>query len=104
MHTWQLDSEDDDAYSGNYAVSPIELRLRLHELIESRLQTRILELEIALKNTHSQFCSGKSQSAYDEIYEQTDETHYSESEDDDEILAKLLLKETQYWNEYKDAA
>lgn len=36
----------------NYAVSPWELSLKLHELIESRLETRIKELELAL--LHSQ--------------------------------------------------
>lgn len=33
----------------NYAVSPRELSLRLHELIESRLEAHIKELEIALE-------------------------------------------------------
>lgn len=36
-------------HSSNYVVSPWELTLRLHELIESRLETRIEELELALK-------------------------------------------------------
>ncbi|KZV22431.1 hypothetical protein F511_24758 [Dorcoceras hygrometricum] len=35
----------------NYAVSPHELSFRLHELIESRLEARIKELEIALSNS-----------------------------------------------------
>ncbi|XP_073130729.1 uncharacterized protein [Henckelia pumila] len=35
----------------NYAVSPRELSFRLHELIESRLEARIKELEIALINS-----------------------------------------------------
>lgn len=34
----------------NYVVSPRELSLRLHELIQSRLETRIKELEIALSH------------------------------------------------------
>ncbi|TXG56629.1 hypothetical protein EZV62_017942 [Acer yangbiense] len=41
----------DDA--GNYAVSPRELSLRLHEVIESRLKARILELETALENSQN---------------------------------------------------
>ncbi|XP_075484398.1 uncharacterized protein LOC142524338 [Primulina tabacum] len=37
----------------NYAVSPRELCFRLHELIESRLEARIKELEIALSNSEN---------------------------------------------------
>ncbi|KAI4335908.1 hypothetical protein L6164_014504 [Bauhinia variegata] len=36
---------------GNYAVSPRELSLHLHEVIQSRLQQRVEELEIALQNS-----------------------------------------------------
>ncbi|KAL2321513.1 hypothetical protein Fmac_025892 [Flemingia macrophylla] len=35
----------------NYAVSPHELNLRLHEVIQSRLEGRVQELEIALQNS-----------------------------------------------------
>ncbi|KAL5813377.1 hypothetical protein ACOSQ3_024137 [Xanthoceras sorbifolium] len=38
--------------SGNYAVSPRELSLRLHEVIQSRLEERVMELEAALENSH----------------------------------------------------
>ncbi|KAI4343961.1 hypothetical protein L6164_011246 [Bauhinia variegata] len=38
---------------GNYAVSPRELSLHLHEVIQSRLQQRVEELEIALENSQS---------------------------------------------------
>ncbi|KAH6807253.1 hypothetical protein C2S51_028361 [Perilla frutescens var. frutescens] len=41
----------DGSKPANYAVSPWELSLRLHELIESRLETRIKELEIALSHS-----------------------------------------------------
>ncbi|CAH9102465.1 unnamed protein product [Cuscuta epithymum] len=37
--------------SANYAVSPRELCLRLHEVIESQLQERVRELETALENS-----------------------------------------------------
>ncbi|XP_010547751.1 PREDICTED: uncharacterized protein LOC104819401 [Tarenaya hassleriana] len=37
--------------SGNYAVSPRELSLRLHEVINSRLEERIKELEVALRES-----------------------------------------------------
>ncbi|XP_048135951.1 uncharacterized protein LOC115755804 [Rhodamnia argentea] len=42
-------SSDSQACSPNYAVSPQELSFRLHELIESRLEERIAELEAALE-------------------------------------------------------
>ncbi|CAK9312229.1 unnamed protein product [Citrullus colocynthis] len=38
--------------SGNYTVSPRELSLRLHDVIQSRLEARIKELETALQNNH----------------------------------------------------
>ncbi|XP_024027380.1 uncharacterized protein LOC112093370 [Morus notabilis] len=38
-------------HSGNHAVSPRELSLRLHEVIQSRLEERVNELEIALQNS-----------------------------------------------------
>lgn len=38
-------------HSGNYAVSPRELSLRLHEVIQSRLEDRVNELEVALQNS-----------------------------------------------------
>lgn len=37
--------------SANYAVSPMELSLRLHEVIRSRLEGRVEELERALQNS-----------------------------------------------------
>ncbi|KAF7124574.1 hypothetical protein RHSIM_Rhsim12G0148200 [Rhododendron simsii] len=39
-------------HSANYAVSPRELTLRLHEVIQSRLEERVKELETALENSH----------------------------------------------------
>ncbi|XP_039034379.1 uncharacterized protein LOC120170505 [Hibiscus syriacus] len=38
-------------HSANYAVSPRELSLRLHEVIQSRLEERVQELETALENS-----------------------------------------------------
>lgn len=38
-------------HSGNYAVSPRELSLRLHEVIQSRLEERVEELEAALQDS-----------------------------------------------------
>lgn len=37
----------------NYAVSPRELSIKLHEVIESRLEERIGELETALQNSQN---------------------------------------------------
>ncbi|KAI3779122.1 hypothetical protein L2E82_08649 [Cichorium intybus] len=51
-------SESDRAmnpvFTPNYAVSSLDLRLRLHEVIESNLQARINELESLLKNQNTQ--------------------------------------------------
>ncbi|TYI51921.1 hypothetical protein E1A91_D12G209400v1 [Gossypium mustelinum] len=38
-------------HSRNYAVSPRELSMRLHEVIQSKLEERIEELEMALRNS-----------------------------------------------------
>lgn len=38
-------------HCANYAVSPRELSLRLHEVIQSRLEERVQELEAALENS-----------------------------------------------------
>ncbi|XP_059648752.1 uncharacterized protein LOC132294787 [Cornus florida] len=45
----------------NYAVSPLKLSLRLHEVIESRLEARIKELETALENSQKKVHSLESQ-------------------------------------------
>lgn len=44
-------ASDDLPEAPNFAVSPRELTLRLHEVIESRLKARILELEAELEGT-----------------------------------------------------
>lgn len=68
-HTWQLDTQSESDNGGkrvksestgkpvftpNYAVSSLELRLRLHEVIESELRERIEELEAVLQNQKSE--------------------------------------------------
>ncbi|XP_062169769.1 uncharacterized protein LOC133875605 [Alnus glutinosa] len=46
------DSRDTSTtHSANYAVSPRELSLRLHEVIRSRLEERVQDLETALQNS-----------------------------------------------------
>lgn len=44
-------SSSNDTHPANYAVSPGELSLRLHELIQSRLEEQISELESALEDS-----------------------------------------------------
>lgn len=44
-------NDDTTPLPGNYAVSPHELSLRLHEVIQSQLEERVKELEIALENS-----------------------------------------------------
>ncbi|KAG6687071.1 hypothetical protein I3843_11G052500 [Carya illinoinensis] len=41
-------------HSGSYAVSPRELSLRLHEVIQCRLEEQVQELEAALQNSQRQ--------------------------------------------------
>lgn len=57
-------------HSVHYAVSPRELSLRLHEVIQSRLEARIIELEAALqKRPHSmqQECIISMRELYSEV-------------------------------------
>ncbi|KAI3516605.1 hypothetical protein L1887_15527 [Cichorium endivia] len=69
---WELDSQSESdprgktvksseseratnpVFTPNYAVSSLDLRLRLHEVIECNLQARINELESLLKNQNTQ--------------------------------------------------
>ncbi|KAJ0038585.1 hypothetical protein Pint_23498 [Pistacia integerrima] len=46
----------------NYAVSPRELSLQLHKVIQSRLEARIMELEAALEHNQKRLHSMKSES------------------------------------------
>ncbi|KAM1186577.1 hypothetical protein ACFX2G_016045 [Malus domestica] len=47
----EASSTSTDHHCANYAVSPRELSLRLHEVIQSRLEERVQELEMALQNS-----------------------------------------------------
>ncbi|TQD99983.1 hypothetical protein C1H46_014362 [Malus baccata] len=47
----EASSTSTDHHCANYAVSPRELSLRLHEVIQSRLEERVQELEVALQNS-----------------------------------------------------
>ncbi|XP_075523551.1 uncharacterized protein LOC142556146 isoform X2 [Primulina tabacum] len=48
--------------SAEYPISPRELSLRLHEVIQSRLQERVVELEAALANSQGKDIIGTSSS------------------------------------------
>lgn len=67
--------------SGNYTVSPWELSVRLHEVIQSRLEARVRELEIALENSERklQCIEAKQMSSWKEFAQS--ELLYSSSEE-----------------------
>ncbi|XP_073048522.1 uncharacterized protein [Primulina eburnea] len=48
--------------SAQYPISPRELSLRLHEVIQSRLEERVVELEAALTNSQTKSITGTSPS------------------------------------------
>ncbi|KAK6133948.1 hypothetical protein DH2020_032306 [Rehmannia glutinosa] len=95
------DTTTDCSKPSNYAVSPWELSFRLHELIESRLQTRIKELETALANSENsnqvlssqsivserKFSSAKTESSSIFV---SDEDYASEDEGTDELDMFLI--------------
>ncbi|CAJ1944192.1 unnamed protein product [Sphenostylis stenocarpa] len=51
FHSELYEDDGDTVVPVNYAVSPHELTLRLHNVIQSRLEGRVQELEIALENS-----------------------------------------------------
>ncbi|XP_020227621.1 uncharacterized protein LOC109808866 [Cajanus cajan] len=51
VHSKLNEDASDTMIPENHAVCPHELRLRLHEVIQSRLKRRVQELEIALENS-----------------------------------------------------
>ncbi|XP_014630903.1 uncharacterized protein LOC114411803 isoform X2 [Glycine soja] len=51
VHSELNEDDSDTVVPVNYAVSPHELTLCLHEVIQSRLEGRVQELEIALENS-----------------------------------------------------
>ncbi|KAL2519271.1 hypothetical protein Adt_15518 [Abeliophyllum distichum] len=69
----------DCSQPANYAVSSQELSLRLHVLIESRLEARIKELEIALENGEKRVQTLGSQSIVSERIFSYSETESSSS-------------------------
>ncbi|XP_076953450.1 uncharacterized protein LOC143627544 [Bidens hawaiensis] len=94
--TWQLDSEPeserDDTWvksestgkpilTPNYTVSSLDLRLRLHEVIESELRARIKELEAVLEgqNGQSQTCLDSPEPKEDNSFWDFDHTRIESS-------------------------
>ncbi|KAJ9554276.1 hypothetical protein OSB04_018321 [Centaurea solstitialis] len=89
--TWQLDSRSESdhgdnnestsrpVFTPNYAVSPLDLRLRLHELIESELRARIEELEAVLENQNSQSKPRSPQSQEENSFWDFDHTRIESS-------------------------
>ncbi|KAJ8548020.1 hypothetical protein K7X08_021256 [Anisodus acutangulus] len=61
----------------NYPVSPRELSLRLHEVIESRLEARIKELETALDDSQNRACSLETQHNLSKTDFASSETEFS---------------------------
>lgn len=97
-----VELEPDDDHSANYAVSPRELSLRLHEVLESQLKERIqeLEAEVQMKQTQNHKSihswkhyensvdepvilnlSGEALDAYNEAYDQFSKVSDSEEEE-----------------------
>ncbi|XP_009592708.1 uncharacterized protein LOC107822619 [Nicotiana tabacum] len=66
----------------NYPISPRELSLRLHEVIESRLEAQIKDLETALYNSQIRACSLEAQhilSQMDYASSESESSAYSQS-------------------------
>ncbi|XP_050225067.1 uncharacterized protein LOC126674630 [Mercurialis annua] len=67
--------------NGNYAVSPRELSLRLHEVIESQLEERINQLEVALQNSQMKVKLAESEHKIMWRKMSRDELRYSSGEE-----------------------
>ncbi|CBI15120.3 unnamed protein product, partial [Vitis vinifera] len=67
--SYQDVSSTSTTHSANYAVSPRELSLRLHEVIQSRLEERVKELETELQNSNRklQFMESERLTCYEEF-------------------------------------
>ncbi|KAJ8570020.1 hypothetical protein K7X08_006597 [Anisodus acutangulus] len=70
--TWIVHSKP-----ANYPVSPRELSLRLHEVIESRLEARIKELETAVHRSQNRACSLETQHNFSQTDVASSETEFS---------------------------
>ncbi|KAK9090906.1 hypothetical protein Sjap_024083 [Stephania japonica] len=90
----EMDSDEDGTGAStnqqkniNYAVSPRELSLRLHEVLQSRLEERINELETALQNS-------QRRNTFMESYQINSWKDYSNNENENLSRQSLGMGET----------
>lgn len=103
-------SSTNDNNSANYAVSPRELSLRLHEVIQSRLEARIMELERALEDSQKRVHLKESEHAisrmdlYSEVeYSSTQESPTFVDEDIDMDRPMVINLSGEALNAYNEA-
>ncbi|KAK7304236.1 hypothetical protein RJT34_15373 [Clitoria ternatea] len=82
------DAIDPEPLPENYAVLPHELSLRLHEVIQSQLEQRVKELEIALENSQRKVLILESEH---EEYFQKASYFTGDNEDCDPMSQPLIL-------------
>lgn len=93
----------------NYAVSPWELSIRLHEVIQSRLEARIAELERALENSQKKVQHIESErmavqrNEYSETESSTQSPFFMEEEDDSIDQPLVLNLSGEALEAYKEA-
>lgn len=77
----------------NYGVSPHELSVRLHEVIQHQLEKRVKELEIALENSQRRvrFLESKHDGSFGKASSPTKENSMMTSEDCDTMSQPLIL-------------
>ncbi|KHN17825.1 uncharacterized protein LOC114416622 [Glycine soja] len=81
------DAGDATPLPANYAVLPHELSLRLHEVIQSQLEQRVKELEIALENSQRkvQLFESKQESYLQKA------SSFSKENDDCDLMSQPLI-------------
>ncbi|XP_058788473.1 uncharacterized protein LOC131662644 [Vicia villosa] len=77
----------------NYGVSPHELSVRLHEVIQHQLEKRVKELEIALENSQRRvrFLESKHDGSFEKASSPTKENSLMTREDCDTMSQPLIL-------------
>ncbi|KAL5077964.1 hypothetical protein RYX36_016948 [Vicia faba] len=77
----------------NYGVSPHELSVRLHEVIQHQLEKRVKELEIALENSQRRvrFLESKHDGSFEKASSPTKENSLMTHEDCDTMSQPLIL-------------
>ncbi|CAI9754092.1 unnamed protein product [Fraxinus pennsylvanica] len=89
--------------SVHYAVSPRELSLRLHEVIQSQLEERVKELEIALQNSQRKMKYAESKNAprWSE-FSNNGEGSYEDASTDEPVIINLSGEALAAYNEAYD--